>query len=86
MQIITGKKDHMVPPGLFMTTTPVSFVLNEYMLVLLPHEELRKRVLQIRKDFYEAYQAPSALGAKVHLRPGHLYAAGDAWRSALLTA
>jgi 2'-5' RNA ligase len=37
---------------------------NEYLLILNPHEELRDRIQQIKKDFYNAYQAPSALGGK----------------------
>ena len=37
---------------------------NEYMLILNPHEELRNRIQQVRKEFYEAYQAPTALGGK----------------------
>jgi 2'-5' RNA ligase len=37
---------------------------NEYMLILNPHEELRNRIQQIKKDFYEQYQAPAALGGK----------------------
>ena len=38
----------------------------EYLLVLNPHEELRNRILQVRKDFSEAYDTPSTLG-KPHL-------------------
>jgi 2'-5' RNA ligase len=37
---------------------------NEYLLILNPHEDLRNRIQQIKKDFYNAYQAPSALGGK----------------------
>jgi 2'-5' RNA ligase len=32
----------------------------EYQLVLNPHEELRSRILQVKKDFYDAYQAQTA--------------------------
>jgi len=32
----------------------------EYQLVLNPHEELRNRILQVKKDFYDAYQAQTA--------------------------
>ena len=56
---------------------PVTAVLNanykkqlatsEYMLILNPHEELRNRIQQIKKEFYEAYQAPTALGGKPQL-------------------
>jgi 2'-5' RNA ligase len=40
---------------------------NEYMLVLLPHEELRNRINAVKKEFYDNYKAPSALGSKPHL-------------------
>ncbi len=37
---------------------------NEYMLILNPHEELRNRIQQVKKEFYDSYQAPTALGGK----------------------
>jgi 2'-5' RNA ligase len=37
---------------------------NEYLLILNPHEELRNKIQQVKKDFYNTYQAPSALGGK----------------------
>jgi 2'-5' RNA ligase len=40
---------------------------NEYLLILNPHEELRNNVQQGKKEFYEAYQAPTALGGKPHV-------------------
>ncbi|MGB8192734.1 MAG: 2'-5' RNA ligase family protein [Chitinophagaceae bacterium] len=40
---------------------------NEYILVLSPHEELRNKINSIKKEFYESYKAPSALGGKPHL-------------------
>jgi 2'-5' RNA ligase len=36
--------------------------INEYQLILNPHEELRNRVLQLRAAFTEAYQAPTLAG------------------------
>ncbi len=39
----------------------------EYLLVLNPHEELRSRIMQVKKDFYESYKASTALGGKPHL-------------------
>ena len=36
--------------------------VNEYQLILNPHEELRTRVLQLRAAFSEAYQAPTLAG------------------------
>lgn len=40
---------------------------NEYLLVLNPHEELRNRVLTLKKEFAEKFKAPSAMGSKPHL-------------------
>jgi 2'-5' RNA ligase len=40
---------------------------NEYLLVLNPHEELRSRIMQVKKEFYEAYQAAYAGWGKPHL-------------------
>lgn len=40
---------------------------NEYLLILNPHEELRNRVQQVKKEFSETYQAPSAIGGKPHV-------------------
>jgi 2'-5' RNA ligase len=37
---------------------------NEYLLILSPHEDLRDKIQQVKKDFYNAYQAPTALGGK----------------------
>lgn len=39
----------------------------EYLLVLSPHEEMRNRILQVKKEFYEAYQAPTANWGKPHV-------------------
>jgi 2'-5' RNA ligase len=45
---------------------------NEYLLILNPHEELRNKIQQVKKDFYDAYNgasggAPTALGGKPHV-------------------
>ena len=40
---------------------------NEYLLVLNPREELCNRVQRVKKEFYEAYQAPTAIGGKPHV-------------------
>ena len=40
---------------------------NEYLLILNPHEELRNRIQQVKKDFFDAFQAPAALGGKPHV-------------------
>src|SRR5262249_38345636 len=41
--------------------------INEYLLVLSPHEELRNRIMQVKKEFYESYKAPNALWGKPHV-------------------
>jgi 2'-5' RNA ligase len=41
--------------------------INEYLLVLSPHEELRNRIIQVKKDFFEKYKAQHALWGKPHL-------------------
>jgi len=41
--------------------------INEYQLILNPHEELRNKVQQVRAAFQEAYQAPPSLGGKPNL-------------------
>ncbi len=43
------------------------YQLNEYMLVISPHEELRKRILAVKKEFAEKYSCPQALWTKPHL-------------------
>jgi 2'-5' RNA ligase len=40
---------------------------NEYMLVLSPHEELRKKIQGIKKDFAEKFKCPQAVWSKPHL-------------------
>lgn len=40
---------------------------NEYLIVLSPHEELRNRISNVKKEFYDKYKAPSAMGGKPHL-------------------
>ncbi len=34
---------------------------NEYLLILNPHEELRNKIMQVKKEFGEKYKAPIAL-------------------------
>ena len=41
--------------------------LNEYMLVLSPHEELRKKIRTVKKEFARNYQCPQAVWGKPHL-------------------
>jgi 2'-5' RNA ligase len=39
----------------------------EYLLVLNPHEELREKIMHVKKDFYDNYKASSALYGKPHI-------------------
>ena len=43
------------------------YKLNEYLLVLNPHEELRNKIIGIKKEFYESYKATSAVYGKPHI-------------------
>ncbi len=40
------------------------YKLCEYLLVLNPHEELRNKIMNIKKEFYESYKASAALFSK----------------------
>lgn len=39
----------------------------EYLLVLNPHEELRNKIMQVKKHFFENYKAETSLYSKPHL-------------------
>ena len=41
--------------------------LDEYMLVLTPHEELRKKITEVKKEFATKFQCQQALWSKPHL-------------------
>ena len=41
--------------------------INEYILVLQPHEELRSRIMQVRKSFQDTYNAFTAATFKPHI-------------------
>jgi 2'-5' RNA ligase len=43
------------------------YKVNEYLLVLNPHEELRNKIKEVKKDFFDAYKANSALWGKPHI-------------------
>ena len=49
------------------TQTMPGYRIYEYLLVLSPHEELRNKILQVKKEFYEKYKAPHALWGKPHV-------------------
>lgn len=41
--------------------------INEYLVVLSPHDELWQKILKIKKEFAEKYKAPTAVWGKPHL-------------------
>lgn len=43
------------------------YKLCEYLLVINPHEELRNKIVGIKNDFYNTYQAETAKWLKPHL-------------------
>lgn len=43
------------------------YKVNEYLLVLNPHEDLRNRIKEVKQEFYDVYKAPTALGGKPHI-------------------
>lgn len=47
--------------------TVPGYRVNEYLLVLNPHEELRRKIMQAKKEFYETYKVPSAPGARSYI-------------------
>jgi len=49
------------------TVTIPGYRIFEYLLVLNPHEELRNKIMKVRWEFYDAYQASTALGGKPNI-------------------
>jgi 2'-5' RNA ligase len=47
--------------------TMPGYRVYEYLLVLNPHEELCNRIMQVKKEFYDSYKAPTATGGKPHV-------------------
>lgn len=47
--------------------TMPGYRVYEYLLVLSPHEELRDRIAEVKKKFFEDYKASSAIGGKPHV-------------------
>jgi len=41
--------------------------IYEYLLVLNPHEELRNKIMAVKNEFYEKYQAETARWGKPHI-------------------
>jgi len=47
--------------------TMPGYRVYEYLLVLNPHEELRNRIMQVKREFYDVYKASTAIGGKPHV-------------------
>ena len=60
-------KQAIKPVAVLSETYRSQLASNEYLLILNPHEELRNRIQQVKRDFFDAYQAPTALGGKPHV-------------------
>jgi 2'-5' RNA ligase len=43
------------------------YEVNEYLLVLNPHEELRNQIMQVKQEFKETYKAPIAVWSRPHI-------------------
>ena len=49
------------------TITIPGYRIFEYLLVLDPHEELRNKIMKVKREFYDEYKAPTALGGKPNM-------------------
>jgi 2'-5' RNA ligase len=49
------------------TVTIPGYRIFEYLLVLNPHEELRNKIMKVKREFYDMYQSPTALGGKPNI-------------------
>ena len=49
------------------TVTIPGYRIFEYLLVLNPHEELRDKIMKVRREFYDVYKEPTALGGKPNI-------------------
>jgi len=47
------------------------YKIYEYQLVLNPYEDLRNRIMQVKKQFFETYQADAAVYSKPHITIVH---------------
>jgi len=47
--------------------TMPGYRVYEYLLVLNPHEEMRNKIMQVKKEFYETYKASSAIWGKPYV-------------------
>lgn len=49
------------------TTTLPGYRINEYLLVLSPHEELWNKIVKVKEEFAESYQSDHARWGKPHI-------------------
>ena len=49
------------------TVTIPGYRIFEYLLVLNPHEELRNKIMKGKREFYDEYKAPTALGGRPNI-------------------
>ncbi|MEP7144409.1 MAG: 2'-5' RNA ligase family protein [Ferruginibacter sp.] len=47
-----------------LSNTMPGYKINEYLLVLNPHEALRDKIMQVKQDFYDVYKNATALYSK----------------------
>jgi 2'-5' RNA ligase len=66
LRIINTVNGQQIKMESFTQSLP-GYRFNEYMLVLSPHEELRKKIGQVKKEFAETYKCPQALWGKPHM-------------------
>ena len=48
-------------------TTLPGYKVNEYLVVVSPHEELWNKIQKVKEEFGEAYQSANARWSKPHL-------------------
>lgn len=49
------------------TSTIPGYRIYEYLLVLSPPEDLWNKIKKVKREFYDSYKAPSAIGGKPHI-------------------
>ncbi|MEO5891632.1 MAG: 2'-5' RNA ligase family protein [Ferruginibacter sp.] len=50
-----------------LSNTMPGYKINEYLLVLNPHEALRDKIMEVKKYFFDTYKNPSAVYGKPHI-------------------
>ena len=49
------------------TNSIAGYKIYEYLLALNPHEELRNKIMQVKKQFFDAYKSDAAVYGKPHI-------------------